>query len=126
MSARALASGDRRHDEHLRVASEGRVEAGAATDVVAVDEDVDEPPQLAVLVEAEIPDRQGAQSVAERRRVALELTLPARLAREQRGEPDYGHSAVSTDRTGGNQRAASCQDSPPSGEASTEPVCVPK
>ena len=79
-----------------------------------------------MLVEAEVVHGQRAQRVAERRRVALELALPARLAREQRRELDYGHSAVSTERTGGSQRAASCHDSPPSGEARTEPVCVPK
>ena len=123
---KGLAARDRGDHENLRVRSKGRVEAGAAADVVAVDEDVDEPPELAVLVEAEVPNRQGTQGVAERRRFALELALPARLAGEQRGEPDYGHSAVSTERTGGSQRAASCHDSPPSGEASTEPVCVPK
>ena len=79
-----------------------------------------------MLVEAEVADRQRAQRVPEPRRLDVELALPARLAREQRGEPDYGHSAVSTERIGGSQRAASCHDSPASRDVSTEPVCVPK
>ena len=79
-----------------------------------------------MLVEAEVADWECTERVAERRRVDVELAPVARLAREQRREPDYGHSAVSTERTGGSQRAASCHDSPPSADAKSEPLCVPK
>ena len=122
----ALAARDGRDHEDLRVLAQGRVQTGAAADVFLVDVDVDEPSELAVLVEAQVAHRERAQSVAKRRSVDLELAPIAGLAGEQRGEPDYGHSAVSTERIGGSQRAASLQDSPPSPDASSDPLCVPK
>ena len=94
-------------------------------DVLAVHVHVHEPPQLAALVEEEIRHRQLAQRVLHGRGLDLELALPARLRREQRRQSDYDHAA-STDKTGGSWRAISVQLSPPSVDANTEPLCVPK
>ena len=94
-------------------------------DVLAIHVDIHEPPELAALVEEEIRKRQLAQRVIDGGGLDFELSLTARLRREQRRQPDYDHAA-STESTGGSWRAISVQLSPASVEANTEPLCVPK
>ena len=65
-----LAAGDRGDDSDLGGRRHGGLQVVYA---LAVDVDVDERPNLAVLVEDEIPDRESPQRVADRRGVDVEL-----------------------------------------------------
>ena len=102
-------------------------EAVALARVRPVDVDVHERAQLVALVEEQVAHRESAQRGADRRRLQLELFLPARLIGQQAGQEDgYCHSATSTDRIGGSCDAASIHSSPSFGETKTEPLWVPR
>src|SRR6266516_6698949 len=78
-----ISSGDRADDADFRLPGQGLVEQTAAAGVDAVDVHVDEPSQLAGLIEEEIGQRKLAQGVADRGRLELEPLLPTRLGCER-------------------------------------------
>lgn len=121
-----LAAGDGGDHPNLLYAVEPRLQARPAACVLAVEVDVDEAAQLAVLVEQEVGDRQCLEHLAEGRAFHLEIPLPAGLVGDERGNSDYDHSPTSTDRIGGSWRATSSHSSPSFGETKTEPLWVPK
>src|SRR5206468_11057725 len=121
-----LAAGDCAGQADRSRPREGGLEALTVADVHSVDIDVHEPSQLAALVEDEIRDRKRAQGFCDRPGVKLEAALPAGFGREHPGEEDYGHTAASTERIVGSCEAASLQLCPPSAEAKTDPLCVPR
>src|SRR5439155_16651868 len=127
--ARVLTSGHRCDDADLRFLRQRLVDATSSSCVDAVDVDVDQPAQVAVLVEQEVGDRELAERISDRRRFELEPFLPARLRCEHRGQQNDRHGyapAASTERIGGRSRAASTHSPPPCGEVQTEPFWVPK
>ncbi len=121
-----LAAGDSGDHAHFARRCERRFEPLGSPRVLAVDVHVDEPAQVAALVEEEVGDRKCAECVADGCPVDLELALPARLLSEEPGQLDYDHSPISTERIGGSWRAISCQSSPSEAETKTEPLWVPK
>ena len=118
---------DRGHDQHLRVLSQRRVEAGRPADVLPVDEHVDETAELAVLVEDEIRTGSAAQRLAEAspRRPRTRAARPPR-ARAAKGAGTTATPLCSTDRTGGSQLRRLVPRLAAVGRRSTEPLCVPK
>ena len=126
MPDEALTARDRGDDPDHLVAAQCGLDPVAGTDVLSVDVDVHERPQLAALVEEQVPHRQGLERAANIGRLDVELLPTARLIREQARYSNGYHSVASTESTAGRWRAASIHWSPSSVETKTEPLFVPK
>jgi len=111
-----LAAGDRRDDPDRLVTAQRGLDPVAGANVLPVDVDVQERPQLVALVEEQVPHRQSLERAANRRRIDLKLLPPAGLIREQTWQENGYHSATSTESTAGKCSAASIHSSPSSGE----------
>ena len=121
-----LAAGDCGYDPDRLAAGERSLDPVAGADVLALDVNVHERPELPAIVEEQVPNRQGLERPANGRRLDLELLLTTRLVGEQARHANGYHSATSTESTAGRCRAASIHSSPSLGETKTEPLFVPK
>ena len=126
MPDEALTPCDRGDDPDRLVTAQCGLDPVAGTDVLSVDVDVHERPQLAAFVEEQVPHRQGLERAANICRLDVELLSTTRLIREQARDSNGYHSAASTESTAGRWRAASIHSSPSSVETKTEPLFVPK
>jgi tetratricopeptide (TPR) repeat protein len=114
--ASSLAPSDSGDHPYRRVAVERRLEPAPLAHVVAVHEDVDEGPELTLLVEEEVGDWKRVKCCADGCGVGLEAAATAGLLCEKGRQKDYGHSPTSIERTGGRSLATSSQSPPAVGE----------
>src|SRR3954468_420343 len=88
-------TGHRRKQDDGRRFADRRVEAVARADVLAVDVDVDERPDLALAVDAFAergnPDAEVLEQLADRRAGGLDLARAARLGAKHRGDAHDAH-----------------------------------
>jgi hypothetical protein len=113
---RSLAARDSRDHPNGGLTVQRRRQAVTCPHVVALDEDVHEWPELALLVEEQVGNRERAKSFLGRRRVQLEAPASAGLRGQERREQDYCDWPTSIERIGGRLLATSTQSVPAVGE----------